>query len=249
VGPLLAGALAGVVVTVVCALAGVGWARSVGAGLLLGPLPGLAVVQGRLLRRLDEEIERIPAYVGSTVFLVLLGAVCYLVGTRGGGARAIGLLPLPLGVVLGWAALLVLLALAIMIVLRQVGAALGLREDRALRQLLPVTRGEKLAFLGVSACAGLGEEIAYRGFAFFTLVPAVGTGGALLATSAAFGVLHGYQGGLGMLRAGTLGALLAGSVLVTGSLWPAIVAHAALDVVAGVVVGDRLMVPEPESGV
>jgi membrane protease YdiL (CAAX protease family) len=59
-------------------------------------------------------------------------------------------------------------------------------------------------------------------------------------TSAVFGVLHAYQGSLGMVRTAVLGGVLAWGFLASGSLWPAIAAHAVIDVVAGTLLADRL---------
>ena len=64
---------------------------------------------------------------------------------------------------------------------------------------------------------------------------------AALLSSAVFGVLHAYQGWLGMVRTGMLGLLLAAAFLLSGSLWPCIVAHAILDLVAGLLLGDTLV--------
>jgi membrane protease YdiL (CAAX protease family) len=56
-----------------------------------------------------------------------------------------------------------------------------------------------------------------------------------------FGLLHAYQGWLGMVRTAVLGMVFATSFLVTGTLWPVIIAHAALDVLGGLVLGETLM--------
>ena len=68
-------------------------------------------------------------------------------------------------------------------------------------------------------------------------------------SSLVFGLLHVYQGPLGILRTATLGGLLAWGFLATGSLWPSIVAHAALDVLLGIFLAERMMVPPDPSGV
>jgi len=46
-----------------------------------------------------------------------------------------------------------------------------------------------------------------------------------------------------------LGGALAWGFLASGSLWPAIVAHALIDVLAGVVLGERLLSPPRATGV
>ena len=65
--------------------------------------------------------------------------------------------------------------------------------------------------------------------------------GAALLSSAVFGLLHAYQGWLGVFRTALLGFVLAASLILTGVLWPAILAHAILDVIAGIVLGESLV--------
>jgi membrane protease YdiL (CAAX protease family) len=114
-----------------------------------------------------------------------------------------------------------------------------------LRELLPRNGAERGVFAILSTAAGVGEELAYRGYAIPVLGPIVGVVPAVVVTSVVFGVLHGYQGPLGMTRATVIGAALAFGFVASGSLWPPIVAHAAIDVLAGIVLGERLLI-EPE---
>jgi membrane protease YdiL (CAAX protease family) len=64
-------------------------------------------------------------------------------------------------------------------------------------------------------------------------------------TSVVFGILHGYQGLLGTVRTTLMGGTLAWGFLASGSLLPAIVAHTLIDLVAGLLLGDWLLPPEP----
>jgi membrane protease YdiL (CAAX protease family) len=50
-----------------------------------------------------------------------------------------------------------------------------------------------------------------------------------------FGLLHLYQGGLGILRTGSIGLVLGAGTLATGSLMPAILAHTLLDMTSTIV--------------
>jgi len=43
--------------------------------------------------------------------------------------------------------------------------------------------------------------------------------------------------------------VLAGGFVMSGSLVPAILAHTAIDLIAGIAIGDWLLSPEPASGV
>jgi membrane protease YdiL (CAAX protease family) len=215
--------------------------------MLLVAVPGLSVAQLPLIG--DVPLERLPAYWSSITTLWLLGMGSWFVGTREGGAEAIGLTTLPWGAALAWSVGLTLAGLATIFAFRLIGLALRARESPMLRQLLPVTHEERLAFGALSVAAGCGEEIAYRGYALSVLVPLAGVPGAVLVTSVVFGVLHGYQGLLGILRTATMGAMLAWGFLMSGSLVPAMVAHTAIDLVAGLWLGDRLLSPEPGPGV
>jgi membrane protease YdiL (CAAX protease family) len=97
-------------------------------------------------------------------------------------------------------------------------------------------------FVALSLAAGLGEEVAYRGFLIPTLTVVLGwSWGAALLSSAAFGILHAYQGWLGVIRTAALGLILAASLILSGALWPAILAHAILDIVVGVFLGEILV--------
>ncbi|MFB6240732.1 MAG: type II CAAX prenyl endopeptidase Rce1 family protein, partial [Gemmatimonadota bacterium] len=83
----------------------------------------------------------------------------------------------------------------------------------------------------------------------------VGPGGRLLTRVAlrghsfvvavAFGIAHGYQRAVGVVRAGVLGVLLGLPVLFTGSLYPAVVAHFWINLAIGLG-GWRTLVPPGE---
>ena len=89
---------------------------------------------------------------------------------------------------------------------------------------------------------GFGEEMAYRGYALTALVLATGSATlALIVTSATFGVLHAYQGPIGVVRTGVVGVIMGAAFLHTGSLWPPIFAHALIDLVAGLILKERLL--------
>ncbi len=125
------------------------------------------------------------------------------------------------------------------LVLRKRG---GWGESRLVRELLPVTRREKGLYAGLSICAGLGEELAYRGYAIPAVMVAGGSAPAALAlTSTAFAVLHSYQGVLGVVRTGVVGVIMGVVFLQTGSVWPPVVAHVLIDLAVGFVLADRLL--------
>jgi uncharacterized protein len=80
--------------------------------------------------------------------------------------------------------------------------------------------------------AGFSEELFFR--LLLPLLIAMVVGNALLAFLAAaviFGLVHIYQGCVGVVATTILGLLLSALYLGTGSIWIAIVAHALLDVI------------------
>jgi len=194
-------------------------------------------------------VERLRAYWGSIAALWLLGSAAWLVGTRTSGPAGVGLVALPVVNLLVWTLGLTLGALLIMFVFRQVAGWLDAKESPLLRDLLPSTEREKGVFALLSVAAGVGEELAYRGYSLPLVASLLGLPAAFVLTSVVFGALHAYQGLLGTVRTALMGALLAWGFMASGSLWPAILAHIAIDLVAGIVLGERLLPPLASSGV
>jgi membrane protease YdiL (CAAX protease family) len=215
--------------------------------VLLLAVPALATAQVPLVA--GTSIERLPAYWGSIAALWLLGAAAWLVGTRDEGAQALGFVGLPPHLLAAWTTGLTLGAFLIIVVFRTIAERMGTQESSLLQDLLPRTRREKEVFTLLSVAAGVGEEVAYRGYAIGALTPLLGAGGAATVTSIVFGVLHGYQGWLGTARTALMGALLAWGFLASGSIWPSIVAHTTVDLVAGIVLGEKLLSPARSAGV
>lgn len=209
--------------------------------LLLEALPILGLAQ---LPLADDEgdFPRIPVYLSSGGIILLLGWGGLVVGTRDLGREAMGLAPVAGGALLFWTGAATAGVLAVQFGFLVARLRLGIRETQLLHQLLPRTGPEKVVFAFLSLAAGVGEEIAFRGFALPGLLLLTGSswGGALV-SSLAFGVLHGYQGWLGVLRTGTMGFVLAAVFILSGSLWPVILAHAILDLFSGLVLGDTLL--------
>jgi uncharacterized protein len=106
------------------------------------------------------------------------------------------------------------------------------RQARGFVALLPRTADERATFALLAVTAGVCEELIFRGFGFAYvewLWPGVTHFWLIAITSAAFGVAHLYQGVRGVLLTGLVGAVLASLVLATGSLVPAMVIHALVD--------------------
>jgi hypothetical protein len=212
--------------------------------LLVG-LPALSLAQLPLLK--DAVVERVPAYVSSAVAIVVVGLLSLAVGGTRFGTRSMGLHPLPLLDIVIWVALALLSAGVLLACFWGMGRTLGLEESPILRELLPQSGRERRVFVLLSICAGLGEELAYRAYAVLALEAIVGSAWAALAIACVpFGLVHVYQGRIGVVRTYLLGLVLGASFLATGSLWPAVIAHALIDVVGGLFLGERLLGPRPE---
>ncbi len=207
---------------------------------LLELLPALALGQMALARGIV--IERVPAYLNSGSTILGLGILGLFMGRRLVGLPAMGIdAPLSLSNVL-WTGLLLGAGVGVLIAFRAIRRAIGIEETPLVHELMPVTGKEKGLFAALSLCAGFGEEAAYRGYAISALVVATGSGTlALILTSATFGVLHAYQGPIGVVRTGVVGVIMGAAFLHTGSLWPPIFAHALIDLVAGLILKERLL--------
>ncbi len=215
--------------------------------VLLAAVPGLSMAQVPLIKGMT--VDRLPAYWSSIITLWLLGTGCWLVGTRGGDVSAIGIVLLPLGAMVGWTATLTAAGMGIILIFRWIAGRVGVAETLLLRSLLPRTGEERRVFGLLSVAAGTGEELAYRGYAIPMLAPILGVTGAATLTTVVFGLMHGYQGRLGILRTTLMGAVLAWGFLASGSLIPAMIAHTLIDLIAGIAIGDWLLSPEPDFGV
>jgi membrane protease YdiL (CAAX protease family) len=95
--------------------------------------------------------------------------------------------------------------------------------------LLPHTEGERRTFWVVSATAGFCEEIFYRGFLTWYLSAWMGPVAAVLLASLIFGARHVYLGAAQVPKTALIGLVFAIVVSLTGSLWPAMLLHAAVD--------------------
>ncbi len=204
-----------------------GLAVGVAAGLAVG-LPLLAARTGVPLDQVEDIAEsRLSIYVSAALSLVFLSGALFLFTLwRELPGDTLGWRVGPAGPAFGWAAAVALAGLAVVWVLAAVGRRFGLRESPVSFALMPRTGREVRGFLLLSAVAAVAEEYLFRGYIQGVLGAALGsTWAAVAVTSASFGVSHGYQRTIGVVRATLLGVLLALPVVWTGSLFPAIVAH------------------------
>jgi membrane protease YdiL (CAAX protease family) len=114
---------------------------------------------------------------------------------------------------------------------------------RIASRLLPRDATETLVFVALVCTVSVCEELLYRGFAY-SVFQQLGGGSvwfAMVGSSALFAVGHLYQGGRGMMNTFVLGVLFAGARAWSDSLAPCVLAHLAVDLVAG------LAAPPPDA--
>ncbi len=197
-------------------------------GLLAVGLPLLAARTG-----LRENQAAEVARARRAVYLSAAISICVLAGLTFGVAAWQDIAPRSLGwrverplTAFAWAAAVAVGGLLTVWLVARAGRFLGLRESPLSQLLMPQTAKETRDFLLLAAVAAVGEEYLYRGYVFNILTETLGSVWAAGAISAvSFGVAHGYQRTVGVARATLLGGLLTLPVAVTGSLFPAIVAH------------------------
>ncbi len=227
-----------VVVIILLQAQAVPWPARIVTALLVAVLPVASVAQLRLIEDVAD-LPRASAYASSVLTLWILagraGAAAWLSGITAG---AMGLRALPPIAMLGWSVALTAGGIGMMVVLRRA----GLRESALLLHLLPVTRGERMAFAGVSFTAGFCEELLFRGFLLVTLTQATGSIlAAVVISTVVFGWVHAYQRPAGAVRAGLLCAVLALPAVVAESVVPSMIAHTAIDLIGGLWLRDRAL--------
>lgn len=202
--------------------------------------------RGRVrLRRLLEKpaissAEKIRLYAGTIAGQwVLVGVVAWRCVARGLTAGELGLgspwrVRLIAGALIGAAVLCGLHWLRLKKAGRMQGAAVETMRKLAVR-ILPASQSELVIYIGLALTAGICEEFLYRGFVMAALVR-LGLAGwwVLLASSALFGLAHAYQGWGGVIGTFVIGLVFGISREWYGNLFPAIVWHAGVDVVAGI---------------
>ena len=84
--------------------------------------------------------------------------------------------------------------------------------------------------LPISIFVGIYEEVFFRGFVMTRLASITRSRvAAVILSSLLFGAVHFTQGPLGIFQTTCLGLVLAGAAVMGRSLWPAIIAHVAID--------------------
>lgn len=206
--------------------------------VLLVPLPAMLLLQARLAETIPADSDRETVYLSSALSVWVLAAFAMLAARFSDFSRDdLRLVAIPLGLLLAATALTLLAGLGIF----AVGRLLRLRESPLVHFLIPRSSSEKIAFIGLSLSAGIAEELVFRSFLIAAMLHASGSMAvAVVVSIAVFAASHAYQGWIGVVRVALLGLVLTAPFLLTGSVYPSIIAHAALDILAGLVLGDWL---------
>ncbi len=203
---------------------------SITLGFALALVMGLPVLAARGGVPEDDVQQiagaRTAVYASAALSLMFLSAVAFGVALwQDVPAESLGWQVGAAGPAFAWAAVVAVGGLLIAWVLVGIGQRLGFEESPITLALMPRTSREVRGFLVMVGIAAVGEEYLFRGFAWNVLSEPLGAWPAALLTSVSFGLSHGYQRLLGVVRASLLGLVLTLPVMWTGSLFPAIVAH------------------------
>lgn len=190
----------------------------------------------RLQRQIAEEVPnaRLRFYRITLIQQLLLVAGVVMFARLGG-------VPLPalgIGSPYSWGvtrSLLIAFALAIaasIILFRCTGDRFLRRLLKMAGALLPANPAERWFFGAVSIGAGLTEELLFRGLLLWYLtvyLPRLNAVELVIVSSLLFGFCHIYQGWMGVIGTGVMGAAFASLYLSTGSLLVPAAVHAMVD--------------------
>jgi hypothetical protein len=179
---------------------------------------------------------RVAVYLGALLWLWVLLVLAWATARDTGMVLFPAWRPRPFDAVVG----IVSFALGLLTLLPAASSATGLGRRR-LEAVVPRTGRELVLFYVLCLCAGVGEEIVYRGVLFHLWAAVTGSWWlAALLAAAVFGAVHLYQGPRSAMIAGLYGLRDHVVVGLTGTLWVAIVVHVLHDAVLGTVIGLRV---------
>ncbi|MEJ2483181.1 MAG: type II CAAX endopeptidase family protein [Gemmatimonadota bacterium] len=207
------------------------------AALLLVVLPLLTARGGLTDDQLDDVRDaRTSVYLSAALSLLFFSGLTFLAATwRDVPPEVTGWTVGPPTAAFAWAAVTAAAGLVVIWLVVRVGSRLGLTESDVSFALMPRNGREIGGFLLLAAIAAVGEEYLFRGYSQGVLAEAFGSPWpAVVVTSLSFGISHGYQKLIGIVRATLLGFLLAIPVVRTGSLFPAIAAHFWINAAIGI---------------
>jgi membrane protease YdiL (CAAX protease family) len=203
------------------------------------PWRGAQRVRALLSRPSLSSRERIGIYLSTLIAQWLAVAlVAWRCSSRGIDAARLGLVipsrATSFSLTVALAVLFAAIQLAGFRALAQVPDKKRGRVYEVTRRLMPQNSAEAFVFTTLVATVSICEEFLYRGFAFAVFaIMFGGTFPAVIASALLFGFGHAYQGRRGVSMTSILGLVFASARAYTGSLLPGVVAHFALDLLAG----------------
>lgn len=207
------------------------------------PWRGAVRVRQLLSRPQLTASDRITLYASTIAFQWLAAAVVFWrCKARGLSSADLGLvhgeISRTVAVALGVTALLVLAQWMAFRRLRKQSLPISSRIRQIMIRLMPDARSDSLVFVALACTVAVCEEFLYRGFAFAAIYQVAGksTTIALIGSSVIFALAHSYQGRAGLLNTFILGLLFAACRAWTASLLPAMLAHLAVDLLAGLLI-------------
>lgn len=223
------------------------------AALLLFPLVELRWTWPRYLARLAAGVPRVRLNFYRSIMVEEWIATVALVGYWAWTGRPLSaLLRVParsLNFAFGMAiaiVLCVLLGLQNKAILARPDVMPQVRKKLAYGEpLLPHTCAERWRFHAVSITAGVCEETLFRGFLLWYFSVWVGVWPAAILSAIVFGLGHVYLGAKQIPNTAIIGLVMATLAILSGSLWPAMLLHAAIDWNSGEIGFHVLNAPEP----
>jgi membrane protease YdiL (CAAX protease family) len=199
--------------------------------LVVGPLAGIAS-RRKLARSMPS---RLVAYAANGINLAIIAVITVAIDLWRGGQSVHSLITvIPFPRFVAWSVGMSVGCMGLSLFVIFLRGKFRRFPTATVMSLLPDNRVERTVFLAVCVLVGVVEEFLFRGFALATLTQAVRSSIAAVAiVTIAFGLAHGVQDAIGIIRAMVLGGLLAIPVLVTGSLLPSVIAHAVVDAFTG----------------
>jgi len=189
--------------------------------------------------------ERVPSVgpIGWVFFNGVIALICVTVISfrRGQSLRSMGLRGVPLRKIVPVALLAIpavwATGIACNVIYFTFQVLRGISPDHLLRDRLEfvsvISEIEMHWVAPIAIFVGIYEEIFFRGFVLPKLASATRSRWAgVILSSLLFGAVHFTQGWLGIFQTTCLGMVLAGAAVMGRSLWPAILAHVAIDTIS-----------------
>lgn len=211
-------------------------------------LPFLSGLQSEKLRgtiQFDAS-SRKKLYLGNSIMLAISGStvlVLWLIKNRSfselGFTKSIEITPMVWGII---SLFVIAYLLDLFITLKELNKSNGIKEKDWFEKssFLPEKIRELPAYILLCICAGVFEEIIYRGFmvTYFlrnqdgTTFPII----AIMAPSILFSLAHYYQGWSSVVKIFIFASLLSGIFIVSKSIYPTMVLHFLIDLTSGLII-------------